>query len=286
MTLQSARSFLFVPASRPDRIAKALASAADCVIVDLEDAVAAPDKPGARVRLVEALHSLQPTHLTRLLVRINGCDTEWHETDLRALAPWCSRGIGGVMVPKSESAGALQGVALALGARASLLPLVESLAGVDALDLIARAKQVVRLAFGNLDFQLDLGMKCAPGEPELAAVRFAIVAASRRNGLPAPVDGVTVDLSEASRLESDALDSRGFGFGAKLCIHPAQIPLVNRAFSPSAAELEWARRVVAAARASGGEAVSVDGKMVDVPVIRLAERTLGEAGLPRREASM
>ena len=280
MTLQSARSFLFVPASRPDRVAKAIASKADCVIIDLEDAVGAQDKGSARQHLSEALYALQPGHLARLLVRINGCDTEWHDADLQAVAPWCAKGLSGVMVPKSESAGALRGVALALGARASLVPLLESLGGFDAVDLISRAKQVVRLAFGNLDFQLDLGMKCTPDEPELAMVRFGMVGASRRHGLPSPIDGVTVDVSDSLRLKSDAVRSRAFGFGAKLCIHPAQVSCVNDAFSPSIAELEWARRVVDAARASNGEVVSIEGKMVDLPVIRLAQRTLGEvAGL-------
>ena len=280
MTLLTARSFLFVPASRPDRIAKALASPADCVTVDLEDAVAAQDKQTARTSLAQALRSMQPGHLARLLVRINACGTEWHEADLRAIAPWCTKGLCGVMVPKSESAGALQGVALALGAHARLVPLVESLAGVDAMEPVSRAKQVVRLAFGNLDFQLDMGMKCMPDEPELAAVRLAVVAASRRAGLAAPIDGVTVDVADAQRLQWDARRSRAFGFGGKLCIHPAQVSCVNEEFSPSEAELIWAKRVIAAARASGGDVVSVDGRMVDTPVIRLAEQTLqGAAAL-------
>ncbi len=279
MTIRSARSLLFVPASRPDRFAKALASQADCVIIDLEDAVAPSDKVRAREQLLEGLRAFDAPQLARTLIRINAGGTEWHEADLLALGHWCAQGgLGGVMVPKAETESALERVATALGPAASLVPLVESLAGVDALDLIAQAKQVVRLAFGNLDFQLDLGMKCEPEEPELAAVRFQLVAASRRAGLAPPIDGVTVDVADADRLQRDARRSRAFGFGAKLCIHPAQIAGVNDAFTSTPAEIEWANRVLAAAQASGGQVVSIDGKMVDAPVIRLAEKTLRQRG--------
>src|SRR5690606_37095434 len=99
----------------------------------------------------------------------------------------------------------------------------ESLAGLDAVHALARVSQVVRLAFGHLDFQLDLGMHCDRHEPELAPARFTLVCASRRERLARPIDGVTVDTSDASRLIEDTQRAKAFGFGAKLCIHPAQI---------------------------------------------------------------
>lgn len=277
MGLTSARSFLFVPASRPERFAKALASGADCMVIDLEDAVAPADKDTARASLVEALQAFDASRLGRTLIRINAADTEWHAADVQAIAAGCARGLCGVMVPKTESVDALQRVAATLGSSASLVPLVESLAGLDALREIAQAPQVRRLAFGHIDFQLDLGMRCTPDEPELAAVRFQFVAASRHAALAAPIDGVTVDVSDAARLQHDALRARAMGFGAKLCIHPSQADAVNAAFTPTAAEVDWARRVVQAAQASGGAVIQVDGKMVDLPVIRLAQATLAQA---------
>jgi citrate lyase subunit beta/citryl-CoA lyase len=178
------------------------------------------------------------------------------------------------MVPKAETAGALRTIGVALGPSARLVPLVESLAGLDAADVLARTPQVSRLAFGHLDFQLDLGMRCSREESELASVRFALVAASRRARLSAPIDGVTTDTTDQEKLMSDTARSRGFGFGGKLCIHPAQVLAVNDAFSATASEIRWARRVVEGAQTHQGEAFSLDGRMVDLPVIRLAEQTL------------
>lgn len=269
-----ARSLLFVPASRPERFAKALQSGADGVILDLEDAVPADGKAAAREALAAGLAAFSPAQRTRTLVRINAAGTPWHDDDLRLLAGEAGQGLAGVMVPKAESAAALRAVGEALGAAARLVPLVESLAGLDAADALARAPQVARLAFGHLDFQLDLGMRCGPDERELAPVRFALVAASRRAQLPPPVDGVTTDTGDAGRLQADAGRARAFGFGAKLCIHPAQVAPVNEAFSPSAREADWARRVVEGARTHQGQAFSLDGRMVDLPVIRLAEQIL------------
>jgi citrate lyase subunit beta/citryl-CoA lyase len=272
-----ARSFLFVPASRPERIPKALESAAGAVILDLEDAVAPDQKAQARVQIGELLAGIGQDQLVRTLVRINAVGTPWHDEDVRALREWCARGLAGAMVPKAESPAALDTISSQVGAAGVLVPLIETLGGFDAAHLIARSRQVARLAFGNIDFQLDLGMRCGPDEVELTQVRFALVAASRREQLPAPVDGVTQNTSDAERLAADCARSRAFGFGAKLCIHPAQLAQVNAVFSPTEAELDWARRVVEAARTHRNAVFSLDGKMVDVPVVRLAERTLKQA---------
>jgi citrate lyase subunit beta/citryl-CoA lyase len=274
-----ARSLLFVPASRPERLAKALASSADLVIVDLEDAVPAEQKSAARDAFANALPDLAAEAAARLLVRINGVDTPWHGDDLRCLADGPMRALAGVVVPKAEAATALQAIGAAIGPDARVLPLVESLAGLDAVEEIARVPQVARLVFGHLDFQLDLGLQCTPDEPELMSVRLQLVAASRRASLPPPVDGVTANLADGPRLQADSMRSRALGFTAKLCIHPAQADAVNAAFSPTPAELQWAGRVVAGAQLHRGAAFSLDGRMVDLPVIRLAERVLQRGGL-------
>ena len=272
--LARARSFLFVPATRPERIAKALASGADAVIVDLEDAVAAADKVSARLALLPALQALAPAQCGRLLLRINAADTPWHDGDLAALPELVRLGLGGVMLAKSETVAALAAVAAATGPSCALLPLIESVAGLDAADALAASSQVLRLVFGHLDFQADAGLACAADESELVPVRLALVLASRRANLVAPVDGVTPNLEDSAQLATDVARAQRGGFGAKLCIHPRQVPIVNAAFAPSAAELDWAQRVVAGFAAAGGGVFSLDGRMVDAPVLLLAQRTL------------
>lgn len=274
LVIARARSFLFVPASRVDRFGKALESGAGCVILDLEDAVPPDQKEAALQRLMERLVEFTAKQLASTLVRINAVGSPWHNHEVRLLKGWMVRGLAGVMLPKAEEPAALQTLGTALGDQAQIVPLVESLAGLEAADLMARVPQVTRLAFGHLDFQLDVGMRCSAEEPELAPVRFALVAASRRSQIAAPIDGVTVDTADTARTAADATRARAFGFGGKLCIHPSQVGVVEQILAPTAQELDWARRVVAQAKARNGETFSLDGKMVDLPVVRLAHKTL------------
>ncbi len=262
----NARSWLFVPGSRPERFDKALAAGASAVIIDLEDAVAPADKHSAR----EAVAAwLRPGHA--VVLRINGADSPWFDADLAL----CGRpGVAAVMLPKAEYVVTLAAVARA-GAQA-LLPLVESAAGMAALDAIAAAPGVQRLAFGSIDLQADLGM-CDAAEDELLYFRSTLVLASRRAGIGAPIDGVTTAIDDAVRLQTDVQRARRLGFCGKLCVHPNQVAAVNALFAPSAKDLSWARRVLDAAAAAGGAAVAVDGKMVDRPVLLHAESILREA---------
>jgi citrate lyase subunit beta/citryl-CoA lyase len=134
---------------------------------------------------------------------------------------------------------------------------------------------VQRLVFGTLDFALDLDIPAEPASLQHAAAAIAL--ASRAAGLPAPVAGVTPELDDEARLLADWHWVRRLGFGAKLCIHPKQVAPLHAALRPSAAELAWAERVIAAAAASSGAAVQLDGRMVDAPVLRRAERLLALA---------
>ncbi len=273
LPVRHARSLLFVPATKPERFAKALDSGADCIVIDLEDAVAEGSKDAARDQLARYLSQSDPERLARVVVRANASGTPWHAADLALLRGCAGRGVA-VMLPKSEDPAALRDAARALGGETLVVALIESLAGLDAADALARDPQVARLAFGHLDFQLDLGMRASAEEPELAFARNALVAASRRAGLPAPIDGVTVDTGDAERLAADARRARAFGFGGKLCIHPMQVAGVNEALGHSEAERAWARRVLEEAARRGGEAFSLDGRMVDLPVIRAARAIL------------
>jgi citrate lyase subunit beta / citryl-CoA lyase len=253
----SARSYLFVPADRPERYAKALASGADVVIVDLEDAVAPAAKDSARAALAAWLDGGG----SGVAVRINDAASAGFEADLAIAA---RSGVVAVVVAKAEGAGVLARVRAAAPA-AALLPLIETAAGIDRLGEIAAAPGVHRLVFGSIDLQLDLGIE---GEgDELLMFRSQLVLASRLAGLEAPVDGVSTAIDDAAAIGADTRRARRLGFGAKLCIHPRQVAAVHAAFAPSADELAWAERVVAAADGAAGGAVAVDGRMVDRPVV-------------------
>jgi citrate lyase subunit beta / citryl-CoA lyase len=269
MTLQ--RSLLFVPGSRPERFDKALAAGADAVIIDLEDAVAPADKVNAR----EAVRAwLRPGHA--VIVRINAVDTAWFADDIALCA---LPGVAVVMLPKAERADTMATLMKAGAKR--VLPLIESAVGFAALTALAAAPGVQRLVFGSIDFQLDLGMRDAH-EDELLVFRSQIVLASRLAGLEAPIDGVSTAIDDAEALHTDVQRARRLGFGGKLCIHPKQLAGVHRGFAPSADELAWAQRVLAASAAAGGAAIAVDGKMVDRPVLLRAERILSEGALLSR----
>jgi citrate lyase subunit beta / citryl-CoA lyase len=274
--LALARTFLFVPADRPERHARALASGAGAVIVDLEDAVAPERKAAAREQLAGSHAALSAAERSRLFVRINPSGTAWHDEDRAFVAQLSRQGLAGVVLPKAERAEELASLAAAVGPQAAIVPLIESAAGLDGLAALAAAPQVLRLAFGHLDFQADLGLACESDEAELVPVRLGLVLASRRAGLAAPIDGVSPDWRDRERLLLDCARARRSGFGAKLCIHPEQVAPVHAALGPSADQLAWARRVNDALQAAGGGVISLDGRMVDAPVLRLAQRLLAQ----------
>jgi citrate lyase subunit beta/citryl-CoA lyase len=266
----SPRAYLFVPADRPERYAKARASGADAVIIDLEDAVAPAAKAGARDALANALDEAMP-----VVVRINAAGTPWFEDDLEL----CRHpGVAGVMLPKADG---IDAVCSAFEACfKDLLAIIESARGVEQVLHIARVPGVVRLAFGSVDLALDLGIDCDPEgtESELLYFRSQVVLASRLGGLDAPADGVSTAIDDAVRLRADAERARRQGFGAKLCIHPKQIAAVQAVFTPCAEQIDWARRICAAFAAAAGAAVAVDGQMIDKPLHERALAILRSAG--------
>lgn len=264
MTPVAPRSYLFVPGNRPDRYAKALAAGADAVIIDLEDAVPARDKESARAALVAWLSPEHP-----VLIRVNGAQSQWFREDL----PVCKMpGIAGVLLPKAENAEDVRVLAEHSAATSPILPLIETAHGFWYAHALAQAPHVQRFVFGSIDFQLDLGIQGE--EEEQLYFRSQLVLVSRIAGLEPPVDGVTTAIDDAERIRRDTLRARRLGFGAKLCIHPRQVNVVNESFEPTAEEESWAKRIVEAAEAVHGAAISVDGKMVDRPVIARAEAIL------------
>jgi citrate lyase subunit beta/citryl-CoA lyase len=177
------------------------------------------------------------------------------------------------VLPKAEQAATIARI-LSAAPQLPVVALIESAVGLRSVDALA-ATGVARLAFGSVDFQLDLGI---PGErEELLFARSALVLASRLAGLPPPIDGVTVALDDPAQLADDIAYARRLGFGGKLCIHPRQVEAVNAGFLPPAAEIAWARRVLESANQAAGNAVRVDGKMIDRPVIDRARAILQAA---------
>ena len=257
-------SFLFVPGNRPDRYDKACASGAGAVIVDLEDAVAPGDKPAARQSLVDWLGPGRG-----VVVRVNAPGSEWFVDDLRACA---HDAVVAIVLPKAERREHIDQVGEICGAR-PVLPLIETARGLwDALT-IARSPNVLSLFFGSLDFQADLNAT----DDDLLYARSQLVLVSRVAGIAAPIDGVTQSIDDPELLRRDCQRARQLGFGGKLCIHPNQVDIVNRCFSPSMDDLDWARRVVDAFARSGGNVAVLDGRMIDRPVLLRAQAILADA---------
>lgn len=259
-----ARSYLFVPADRPERIAKARAAGADAVIVDLEDAVNPDTKTAARTMLARHLDAAQP-----VWIRVNGPDSEWFRDDVTLCR---TPGVAGVVLPKAERVEQVRYLAEQIGDDVPVLALIETARGMWNAHAIAGSAWVERLGFGALDFQLDLGM--ADDDDALRHFRAQLVLVSRVADILPPVDGVTTALDDATVLRADAERARRLGFGAKLCIHPKQVATVNACFSPSSEEIAWARRIVQAAADTTHGAVAVDGKMVDRPILARAQAIL------------
>lgn len=260
-----ARSLLFVPGNRPDRFAKAAASGAHAIAVDLEDAVSPDDKAAARGCVAAWLE--QGGSGT---VRINAADTPWHDADLTMLAQHPGTAL---MLPKADAGSTARAVAALSGH--PIIALVETVRGYMELRQLAAVPGVQRIAFGSIDFGVESGISDV-GDA-MTSVRTAIVLESHHAGLVPPIDGVSTGFNDEAAVHGDALRSRQLGFGGKLCIHPKQVPPVNGAFMPDEREVDWARRVLAAIEAAGGGATTVDGKMIDKPVADQARSILADA---------
>lgn len=286
LSFQPSRSLLFVPASSPEKVVKALASAADGVIVDLEDSVATSEKDRARDTAIRLL--LQP-HSTRVYLRVNPLATSYCFDDLAAAA---AIQIDGIVLPKAESRSDLLTIDWALAhweakqgrprGSIAVMPILETARGVAAaLDIAQASARVPQLMFGAVDFSLDMDVDISDESGAVAHARYAIALASRQAQIAAPMDSVFTGIHEAQALKAASQRARAMGFGGKACIHPAQIAVINAVFSPSEAELQRAAEIVEAfdqAQADGHAAVSVGGAMIDYPVVEKMRRILRTGG--------
>lgn len=273
------RCLLFVPGSRPERFTKALAADADQACIDLEDAVGPNDKDSAREHVVAFVAS-NPARRGELGFRINGTTTADGARDLALLRD--SRiEPDFVMLPKVESADELVVVDQALGDRATrLIALVESPRGLlDARAIAAATDRLSALMFGGFDYAVALRGRAGWDGFLAPRTQLAIVAAERELGF---IDVPFLDLKDAEGLAAETDRVIALGATAKAAIHPDQVPVIQARFLPSAAELDRARRVVEAMEAARGEAVAVDGKLVDRPIELAARRALALGALGTR----
>ncbi|MFK3974002.1 HpcH/HpaI aldolase/citrate lyase family protein [Pseudomonas sp. NPDC087358] len=266
------RSALFVPGSRPERFAKALAAGADAVIVDFEDAVEEPLKRQARDNLAAFL---QANDQVRVWVRVNAPDHVEHAADLA----FCKQrsGVAGVLLPKVESAAH---VAAVWQTAKPIWPIIESAKGLLALEQIAHAPGVERLSFGGLDLALDLNLNSgtAAAQTFLDQARMAVQLHSRGADLLPPLDGVHPAIGDPDGLQRAIRHAYDMGYGGALCIHPKQVAVIHAALAPSAEDLRWAQKVLdASAAANGAGAFQLDGQMIDAPVMLRAQRLLALA---------
>ena len=265
------RTALFVPGSRPERFAKALASGADAVIVDFEDAVEASLKARARENL-ESFLDANPE--ARVRVRVNAAGDPQQAADLEL----CGRlpGVTGILLPKAERA---MQVRIAATSGKPVWPLIESARGLLALGEIAACEGVERLTFGGLDLALDIGMSSGTQAAAVVydQVRLSLLLHSRVNDLQPPLDTVFPAFDDAEGFAATIRHGRDLGLLGALCIHPRQVAVAHAALAPGAEELDWARRVVEASQ-GGAAAFQVDGQMVDAPVLARARRLLASAG--------
>jgi citrate lyase subunit beta/citryl-CoA lyase len=280
------RSALFVPGNRPDRVDKAVATAADRVIIDLEDAVAVSQKKEARALVRDKVIA----HKDRgVLVRINGLETDFFMDDLEAVVV---KELGGLVLPKTENSHQVGKIhrllvdfekkqGLQAGSTAAIL-LTESALGVQNIFQISSAvidlNREFLIALGAADYALDMGIEITRDGGELMYPRSRIAVACRAAGIASPLDTpFMIDIKDIDALKNDARRAKQLGFQGKLCIHPNQIEACHAIFTPTGEEIDFAQRVVdafEADEAGGSAAIQVDGKFVDYPVVERSRRIL------------
>jgi len=269
--LSHVRSLLFAPGSDERKLVHALESDADAVVADLEDAVPPSEKEAAR-ELVRDVYAAASAPGPLRLVRVNGAATAHHARDLAAVA---ALELDAIVLPKASP-----DAVAALGPDGPpVVAIVETSQAVRLAYEIATQPRVAALQIGAVDLGAEVGLEPRRDGLELLYVRSKVVLDSIAAGLRSPFDVVHLDIEAGTALEEECRLARSLGFRGKACIHPSQVPVVNRAFLPTESELAWARRVLAAydaGAADGRGAISLDGAMIDLPVVERARRLLAE----------
>ncbi len=281
------RSILFVPAHRPRFIEKAPESSADAICLDLEDSVLWSEKPKARDAAREAIPSMPRTGYM-LLVRVNGLQTGLLEEELEAVV---GPGLDGISLPKADTGQTMQHVDRVLTrlektrgmpvGQVKIIPWIELAIGVvNAYEICTSTPRCIAASFGAEDFATDMGLKRTREGEEVAWPRAATAVACKAADV-LPIDTPDPDYTDLEHFERDCRRALGLGYRGKYCIHPRQVEVCNRVFSPDPAEVEEARKVVEVFEregvARGLGAIAVDGKMIDTPIYVRAQRLLAWA---------
>jgi citrate lyase subunit beta/citryl-CoA lyase len=286
------RSFLFVPGNRIDRIEKAIASSADAVIIDLEDAVTPSQKETVRDQVGTFLKTARRRNL---FVRINSAGTLFFDKDLEKVT---EPALYGIVIPKTERPEALQEADRKLTdlerrkfipeEQIHLVPMIETALGLSRVrEIGVSTPRVIAIAFGAGDLTLDLGAKLTKSGEELLFARSSLVLSCRLAGV-SPIDApYMIDVKDAEGLKAEAERSRRLGFQGKFCIHPSQVEPVNEIFSPTQEEIARAKKIVEAfetAKEKGEGAIALEGEFIDPPIYSRAKQLLdfaNEVGLIR-----
>lgn len=280
------RSLLFVPGNREEMLTKAAGLPADVLVPDLEDSVPDGEKEHAREIVREVVKTLTQAGRT-VIPRINALDTGLARDDLAAVvgpnvygvtvgkvtSPWEIEQVSAILDGLEKQAGVEVG-------HTRLIPWLESaMAIVNAYQIASSSPRIVAVAIGAEDFTNDMAVQRSDGGDEVRYARSVVAVAARAAGVIA-IDTPYVNFRDAEGLEREVRSALPLGFKAKFAIHPAQLETINTLFSPSEEELEYARRVIVAfaeAEAEGRGSTSLDGKMIDVPVVKRARNLLALA---------
>ena len=288
------RSLVFVPGNRANMLERALGFGADIVMVDLEDSVPPGEKTAARELAVEWVPRLAAAG-RRVMVRVNSLDTGLAADELAAVV--CPD-LAGISIGKGNTAWDLEQVdrllaPLEAGAGITagsikVVPWIETaMAIVHVYEMAQASRRIVGIAFGAEDYTNDMGVIRDDFGEECYYARSAVAVAARAAGVGA-LDGPFVGFRDPEGLRKDAGTARQMGYTGKFAIHPAQIDIINETFSPNPEDVAYARRVVAAwdeAEAAGRGSLSIDGRMVDVPVVKRAQNLLAQVAAIEAQAA-
>lgn len=277
------RSLLFIPGNREKMLQKADSSIADAVIFDLEDSIAEDDKQSARAMLSDFLSSFNNTSKKKIIVRINFCEEAWKE-DLIAVAD--KPCVDAFMVPKATASSIeviddyLRSIELKNSFRTEqlkLIPMIESPNGLmDACNIANASSRTIGMLFGAEDYTAEMGIKRTEGGEEIYVARCIFAMACHSAGIDA-YDTPFTNIKDLNALKSDALNAKSVGMTGKAAIHPSHLETINRVFMPSQSEIKQALRIIREneiAKREGKGSFSLDGKMVDSPVVLRAEKLL------------
>ncbi len=285
------RTMLYLPGNNPNMLVRGHLFGSDGIIMDLEDAVAMSEKDAARTMVSKFLRRGDFGN-TEVTVRINGADTEYWKKDLEAVVP--HKRLDGIRLPKADSPQIIKDVDEELSrledkygieqGHIKLFCILETAYGIwHAYDVATASKRVAAILPGGEDLVADLKTSRTPEGTELEWSRRMIVIAARAAGVDA-IDLMFPRVTDDEGLKKDAQFSKDLGFDGKSVIHPNQIPIIHKTFTPTEKEIEKAQRIIAAAedaKARGLGTVSVDGRMVDIPVVKRAHYILIKAGLEK-----